>query len=453
MTSRTMTDLRALSTLGRRGALLSSMALLTGCSLFSKAVKPPVPGRKIPVLPPHNPLSVSSGAPAVTLPAPRSHAVWGQAGANAAHDAGVSALPARLTMAWRRDVGAGATYRRTLHAAPVAACGRVFTMDALGVVEAHSIASGQRLWRHPMRPKHDNSFAYGGGLAADGTTLYVASGFSQLLALDPASGKPRWTKTLDQPFRSAPGLGGGLIFVIMLDDTLQAFDAKTGDFAWRFPTGNGSGGSMFGAGTPAYQDGIVVAGFGSGVFAGVNATGGSAVWEQSLAAGYDQTNPLDVSSIVASPVIAGGLAIATGLAGTTVAFDLHSGRRIWGISAGGSETPAVAGDWLFLLTENQRLAAIHVADGAVAWVTELPAYGDPKRHKQPISWHGPLAAGAGLVLTGSDKRMIVVDAATGRLTTPLAAGLALDGEADLAPIAAAGTLFALTRNAVLTAYR
>jgi hypothetical protein len=86
-------------------------------------------------------------------------------------------------------------------------------------------------------------------------------------------------------------------------------------------------------------------------------------------------------------------------------------------------------------------------------VTELPAYGDPKRHKQPISWHGPLAAGAGLVLTGSDKRMIVVDAATGRLTTPLAAGLALDGEADLAPIAAAGTLFALTRNAVLTAYR
>ncbi len=453
MTRRTMTDLRALSTIGRRGALLSSLAMLSGCGLLSTPPKPPVPGRKIPVLPPHNPLRVAAGAPPVTLPAPQTRTGWGQAGATAAHDAGVSALPARLRMAWHDDIGAGATYRRTLHAAPVIAGGRVFTVDANGVVEARAIADGHRLWRHSMRPRHDNSFAYGGGLAADDAALYVASGFGQLLALDPASGKPRWTKTLDQPFRSAPGLGGGMIFVIMLDNTLQAFDAKTGAFAWRFPTGSGAGGSMFGAGTPAYQDGIVVAGFGSGVLAGVNATGGSAVWEQSLAAGYAQTNPLDVSSIVASPVIAGGLAIATGLAGTTVAFDLRSGRRIWSISAGGGETPAVAGDWLFLLTEGQRLAAIRVADGAVGWVTDLPAYGNPAQRRQPLSWHGPLVAGAGLLLTGSDRRMIVVDALAGKLLTPPDQGLALNGESGLAPIAAAGTLFALTRNAVLTAYR
>ncbi|OYW11723.1 MAG: pyrrolo-quinoline quinone, partial [Acidiphilium sp. 37-67-22] len=161
----------------------------------------------------------------------------------------------------------------------------------------------------------------------------------------------------------------------------------------------------------------------------------------------------DVSSIVASPVIAGGLAIATGLAGTTVAFDLRSGRRIWSIGAGGGETPAIAGDWLFLLTEGQRLAAIRVADGVVGWVTDLPAYGNPARRRQPLTWHGPLVAGAGLLLTGSDRRMIVVDAVTGRLLTTPDQGLALNGEADLAPIAAAGTLFALTRNAVLTAYR
>lgn len=452
MTDRTMTDLRALSTLGRRGALLSPLALLAGCSLFTTPKKPAIPGRKIPVLPPHNPLDASTNPPAVALPAPMPRKSWPQAGADAAHNPGVSALSARLTEAWRGDIGAGGTYRRALHVQPIVADGRVFTIDANGVVDAFALASGKRLWRKSMRPKHDSSFAFGGGLAAADGMLYVATGFSELRGLDPATGAVRWTRTLDQPVRSAPTVGGGLVYVVLLDNTLRAFDAKTGVFAWRFPTG-GSSNSMFGAGAPAYQDGVVVAGFGTGVLAGVNAIGGSAIWEQSLAAGYDQNNPLNVSSIVANPVIAGGLAIATGLAGTTVAFDLRSGRRIWGFSAGGGETPAAAGDWLFLLTDGQRLAAIHIPDGAVAWTRDLPAYTNPAKGTGPITWHGPLIAGAGLILTGSDKRMIVVDAGSGKLLTPPDQGLALNGEADLAPVAADGKLLVLTRNAVLTAYR
>lgn len=452
MTDRIMTDLRALSTVGRRGALLSSLALLAGCSIFSKTKKPPIPGAKIPVLPPHSPLDVTGNAPAVTLPSTTPAMIWPQAGGNAAHDPGVSALPARVTAAWRRDIGAGATYRRSLHTDPVVAGGKVFTMDANGEIDAFDLAAGRRLWRKSMRPKHDSSFAFGGGLAVDGGVLYVATGFSELRALDPANGAVHWSKPLDQPVRSAPTIGGGRIYLILLDNTLRAFDTKTGDFAWRFPTG-GSTNSMAGAGAPAYSDGVVVAGFGTGVLAGVNAATGSALWEQSLAAGYDQTNPLDVSSIVANPVIADGLAIATGLAGTTVAFDLRSGRRIWGYSAGGGETPAVAGDWLFLLTDDQRLAAIHIPDGEVAWVTDLPVYENPKKEKSQIAWHGPLVAGTGLLLTGSNRRMIVVDARTGKLLTSPRDGLALNGRADLAPIAAASTLFVLTRNAVLTAYR
>lgn len=452
MTDTNMTDFRVLSTVGRRGALLMSAAMLSGCSLFEGSDKKPVPGVKIPVLPPHQPLAAESGAPPVELPAVTARKNWAQVSSDAAHNPGVAALPARLTQAWRSGIGAGGDYRRALSVQPIVANGRIFTMDATGHVDALSLATGQRLWRHSMRPKHDTSFAHGGGLAADATTLYVATGFGELRTLDPATGKQRWSKNLDQPIRSAPTIGGGRIYLILLDNTLKAFDAKTGDFDWRFPTGSSSN-SMFGAGAPAYHQGVVVAGFGTGMLAGVNASGGSALWEQSLAAGYDATNPLNVSSIVANPVIGGNLAVATGLAGTTVAFDLRTGRRIWGFSAGGAETPAIAGDWLFLLTADQRLAAIHVPDGQVAWVTNLPAYRNPKKQHGPLTWHGPLLAGAGLLLTGSDQRMIVVDARTGVLTTPPEIGLGLNGVADMAPIVADGTLLMLTRNAVLTAYR
>lgn len=442
----------AISTVGRRGALLMSAALLSGCSLFEGTTKKPVPGIKIPVLPPHQPLTVGRTAPPVELPAPQADADWAQASANARHNPGSAVLPARLSQAWRTSIGAAATYRRSLHAQPVIANGLVFTMDANGFVDAIRLANGQHVWRQKMRPKHDTSFAFGGGLAYADGALYVATGFAELRMLDPGTGTARWTKKLAQPARSAPTIGGGLIYIVLLDNTLTALDAKSGAFRWRFPTGSSSN-SMFGAGAPAYDQGIVVAGFGTGMVAGINATTGSAVWEQSLAAGYDTANPLNISSIVANPVIGDNLAVVTGVAGSTVAFDLRTGRRIWGKSAGGGETPAIAGDWLFLLTDQQRLAAIHMPDGEVSWVTDLPAYRNPKKDYGPIAWHGPILAGNGLILTGSDRRMIVVDARTGALLTPPDRALMLSGVSDSAPIVAGGTLLALTRNAVLTAYR
>ncbi|MCF3946959.1 PQQ-binding-like beta-propeller repeat protein [Acidiphilium sp. AL] len=447
-----MTESRAMTKLGRRSAMLLSAGLLSGCSLFEGSTKKPVPGVKIPVLPPHQPLVANPAAPPVRLPPSAALNAWTQAGANARHNPGSVSLPARLAQAWRTGIGAGGTYRRSLHTQPVVANGRVFTMDANGFVDAVALETGRHLWRQKMRPRHNTSFAFGGGLAIDGGILYVATGFAELRALDPATGAAHWMKKLDQPARSAPAIGGGQIYIVLLDNTLTALDAKTGDFAWRFPTGSSSN-SMFGAGAPAYDQGVVVAGFGTGLLAGINATTGSALWEQSLAAGYDVTNPLNVSSIVANPVIGGNLVVATGLAGSTVAFDLRSGRRIWGHGAGGAETPAIAGDWLFLLTDDQRLAAIHMQEGYTAWVTALPAWRNPKTDSGPISWHGPLLAGNGLILTGSDRRMIVVDARTGVLLTPPDRALGLNGVADMAPIAAGGNLLVLTRNAVLTAYR
>ncbi|MGC9269359.1 PQQ-binding-like beta-propeller repeat protein [Acidiphilium sp.] len=452
MTEPAMTTPRAISTIGRRGALLMSAALLSGCSLFEGSDKKPVPGVKIPVLPPHEPLAVSENASAVVLPAPVARMSWPQAGGNARHNTGVAALPARLTQAWRTSIGAGATYRRSLHVQPVIAAGKIFTMDANGFVDAVQFSNGRHIWRQKMRPKHDSSFAFGGGLAFDNGGLYVATGFAELRLLDPATGAARWTKKLDQPARSAPTIGGGRIYIVLLDNTLIALDATTGDFAWRFPTGSSSN-SMFGAGAPAYDQGVIVAGFGTGMVAGINAQTGSAVWEQSLAAGYDTANPLNVSSIVANPVIGNNLVVVTGVAGSTVAFDLRSGRRIWGKSAGGAETPAIAGDWLFLLTEDQRLAAIHMAEGYVSWLTDLPAYKNPKKDYGPIRWHGPIVAGSGLILTGSDQRLIVVDARTGILLAKPEDSIELHGVADQPPIAVGGTLLALTRDAVLTAYR
>jgi outer membrane protein assembly factor BamB len=438
--------------IARRTALMLPVGLLASCGLFDSKKKSIVPGVKIPVIATRNPLKIDPQAPPISLPAAAANQAWSQSARNALHATGNIALPEQLGEAWHSSIGAGATYRRVLHAAPIAANGQVFTMDANGFIDAFDASNGRRLWRKSMRPKHVTSFALGGGLGFADGTLFVATAFSELHALDPASGALRWQKSLGQPARSAPTIGGGSVYLVQLDNTLVAYDAKTGAFGWRFPAGE-SVNSVLGAGAPAYQHGIVVAGFGTGLIAGIHAETGTAIWEQSLAAGYDASNPLNIATILADPVISGNLVIVNSVSGSTVAFDLRSGRRIWSHSAGASSTPAAAGNWLFLLTDDQTLAAIDAIEGRVAWVTQLPAFRNEKSDSGPITWHGPLLAGTRLILAGDDSRLLTVDAMTGALLDQPAHALHLRGKADHAPIAVNGQLLTLTRNAVLTSYR
>ncbi|HQT68088.1 MAG TPA: PQQ-binding-like beta-propeller repeat protein [Acetobacteraceae bacterium] len=443
--------------LGRRVAMLAPLALLAGCGDFLATPKKYIPGDKVPVLPVQNPLLPDANAPAVSLPAPANLIDWPQASAGPTHmcgniAAGADFNPAVLKPAWRTDIGAGGDYRRPLRAQPVVANGTVFTMDANGVVSAYTLADGKHLWRLNTRPKHNNAFDLGGGLGFDSGVLYASTGFGELIAITPASGTIIWRKPLGYPARSAPSIGGGQVYVLTLDDSLLALDAKTGDQNWKLD-GGAAENSMLGAGAPAFSNNIVVAGFASGLLAGVDAANGTPLWEQSLAASFGAAGPLEFSSIAAAPVIIDGLVVATGLGGSTVAYDLRSGRQIWSHSAAGTQTPAAAGDWIFTLTNDQTLAAIHAPDGLIGWVSVLPRFKNPKDNYGPITWSGPLLIGGVLMMTGSNERALFVNPLDGALVGTLKTLPHLDGLADLPPIAADGTILVLTRNAKLSAYR
>ncbi len=196
---------RAELKLPRRAALtLPAVAGLTACA----TKKPPIIGHQIPVLPEPEGLITDANAPPVTVPAPVALTAWPQLFANADHAPGNAAGPTGLTQAWRANIGAAGGYRQPLSASPVAANGLIFTMDADANVSAFSAQSGARQWRLSTRPKHNSTTNIGGGIAFDGSTgtpiLYASTGFAELLAIDPPSGKIIWRRPLDFPARSAP---------------------------------------------------------------------------------------------------------------------------------------------------------------------------------------------------------------------------------------------------------
>jgi len=155
----------------------------------------------------------------------------------------------RLKLAWSADLEA----MQRSDAQPLEAGGVVYVASGLSVVQAFDAASGTRLWRfdpevaavagEKMRPQWGIR-----GLALWKGKVIVATPDGRLIALDAKNGRKLWsTQTIptddESAITGAPRVGGGIVFIGFggaerraIRGAVQAFDAETGKFLWRFHT-------------------------------------------------------------------------------------------------------------------------------------------------------------------------------------------------------------------------
>jgi outer membrane protein assembly factor BamB len=437
--------------LGRRTALLAPLGL-AGCSMFDDwfgEKKTILPGKREPVFVDRRGLVVDEAAAKVVLPPAVQNAAWPQAAGNPAHLMGHLTAGDNLKEAWKVDIGEGGGRRNILMAQPIVLNGSVFTMDSDAVVSAFALADGKRLWRVDTKPETDDSTNVGGGLGADGATVYAVNGLASLVALDFVTGKEKWRADLGVPGRSAPMIADGRVFVATIDDRLFAFSAADGHQLWTHQAASPVT-AMLGRPAPAYYRGLVVAGFGSGELAAMRADSGSVVWTDGLGASQGRATVADFLAIRGAPVIANGLVYAISMGGLLVCNDVPSGRRVWERQVAGEDTPYVAGDWMFIISAQQEIASVNIADGRVRWITQLPRWEDPDKRKKTLTWYGPLLVSDRLVVAGTNNEALSVSPYTGEILGHITLS---DAAAPFAPVVAGGTVLLVANDARLMAFR
>jgi hypothetical protein len=85
----------------------------------------------------------------------------------------------------------------------------------------------------------------------------------------------------------------------------------------------------------------------------------------------------------------------------------------------------------------------------VAWVADLPRWGDEEKQSDPILWFGPILAGDRLIVAGTNEDALAVSPYTGEILGQQA----LSGAAALGPIVASGTILIVTNAGRLIALR
>lgn len=459
-----------------RGALalapLLGLALaLSGCGVF-KSSKPKsiVTGDRVPILTSENGVEVepSLAGVAVTLPPQTPNDTWGQPGGSATKSMGHLALGATLTQAWQAKVP-GSSKAARLAAAPVVSGGKLYVMDTEAHVTMFDAATGAKGWsvafgelvdavkdvpvkegeKPAKRRKGNNKTAlFGGGVSVDGAFLYATNGMGDVGALNIADGSVVWKKRLSSPLRGAPSVALGNIYVMSQDNQLFALRASDGNVEWTEAAAVSVAG-VFGVAAPAIGQGTVVAGFSSGDLTAYRYENGRNVWQDTLSRTSITTSVGSLTDIDAAPVIDQGRVFAIGEGGRMVSLELVTGQRLWELNVAGLATPWVAGEWLFVVTDEGKLLCVSRATGKIRWVTQLQRYNKDKSKNGAVTWSGPVLAGDRLILVSSAGQMVTVSPTDGAAQEPMKIGEAV----FLQPVVANSTLYIFDNSGKITAFR
>ena len=426
---------------------------LAGCGILGGKGGPKTPtvGDRVPIL-----SRIESGAKvdpalesvAVVLPTAEVNVDWAQPGGTASKAYGHLALAAAPGRAWQASI-AGSSNRKRLAAAPVIGNGVLYAMDTEGTVTAFDAVSGARRWSHTLHSTDDNaSSLFGGGVSYDAGRVFVTTGLGEVAMLDAGTGAVTWKVKPAGPLRGSPTIAFNSVYVMTQDNQIVALDAADGKVQWNESGATGQAG-VFGVAAPAAGQGTVIAGYSTGELVAYRYENGRTLWSDALARTSISTQVGTLTDVDADPIIDRGRVYALGQGGRMAAYELVSGQRIWELNLAGISTPAVAGDWIFALTDDSRLFCIARSTGKVRWMTQLSRFRNEEKKKNPIFWTGPVLAGNRLWFASSEGELASASAADGSVSqlTDLGAGV------SLAPVVANNTLYVLDDSGKISAFR
>jgi outer membrane protein assembly factor BamB len=346
--------------------------------VFKKGKGPstPVLGERIAVLTGEGDVAVDPAVAAtpMNLPQPAANSEWTQSGGNSTKSMGHLALRQRARPGVQHPGRPRQSLTARLGAAPIVAGGRVFTIDTLGSVRAFDAQSGAQVWSSQTPTEKGNQASlYGGGIAYDKRPIYATNGLGFVAALDERTGGIVWQVASGRPaarrpdalpttrLRHEPG---------QPDLLAQESDGSTN---WSQPAALGDRRRVrLGAPRPSARARWSPASRRASSTPIATRTG-RMVWQDALQRTSIRTSVSSLSDIDADAVIDRGQVIAIGQGGRMVALEITTGQRLWELNIAGISTPWVAGDWIFVITDDAKLLCVYRQNGHIRWINQLPA--------------------------------------------------------------------------------
>ncbi len=227
---------------------------------------------------------------------------------------------------WSLNVGNGQGGKYN-EITPVVDGATVYAASEDGTIVAVDTANGSVRWRQRL------SLSITGGVGAGNGVVMVGTEDAEVVVLNQSDGEIRWRTTVSSEVLSAPQTNGNVVVAQTVDDKLVALDFESGEQRWIYES-NLPALTLRGTSRPLFAGGgSVVAGFSNGTLVSVAAQDGVFRWEERVAipeGRYDIDRVIDVDGDL---LLDGSRILASSYQGNLMAFDVATGRIVWGKEA------------------------------------------------------------------------------------------------------------------------
>ena len=190
---------------------------------------------------------------------------------------------------------------------------------------------------------------------------------AEIIALSQTDGALIWRSRVSSEVLSQPKTNGNVVVAQTIDGKLVALDREDGSQRWTYETTLPAL-TLRGTSSPIITtDGSVIAGFSNGIVVSVAAEDGVWSWEERVAVPdgeYDIERVIDVDGDL---LLDGTRILASSYQGNIMAFDILTGRIVWGMEASSYHGLGQGFGNIYYSDDKSHLVAIRDNSADVVW--------------------------------------------------------------------------------------
>ena len=149
-----------------------------------------------------------------------------------------------------------------------------------------------------------------------------------MIALDQSTGEQKWLSLVTSEVLSAPAVNSDVVVVQTQDDRLIGFDAGTGNQRWIYENSPAVL-TLRGTSAPVLTSRLAIAGFSTGKVVAIDLERGVPVWEQRIAVPQGRSELDRVVDIDGNLMLAGDTLYVVSYQGRVAGLDVNSGSVLW----------------------------------------------------------------------------------------------------------------------------
>lgn len=297
---------------------------------------------------------------------------------------------------------------------PIIKDNKIFLLNASGLLSCYDINSKKRLWKSRIFAyKFLKNYQSPKIFYAD-NKIFAVAGVNKITAANAVNGNLLWSKDISSIPVSTPISDGKSVFVTTNDNKLYALNAEDGELQW-VSSAILRTTAIFGAADPVLYNDQIIASFSSGEIYAIKKNDGEVLWSQDLNLNKANSSDFYLNDIDATPLIKDDVIYSIGNGGLMMAINAKNSNILWKREIAGITDFWLAGDFLFVINNDNRLIAVHRKTGGIKWISQLPNLKKKDKPQTKIIYDGVIMAGDKLVISNNEGELLIVSPLDGRL--------------------------------------